>query len=280
MPEGPEVTIITEGLHAHLAKQRIHAFEFTEKGRYHTKAPDGWPAFTESLAQGHVTVKEVRNKGKFIWWVFSNGWLCWQTLGMSGGWYKTAKPATGAVVIYGRDRTRLYYNDQRHFGTFKFIPPESAKQELAKKLSNLGPDMLNDTTLTSIDFKKRLQHSALAHRVLAHVLVDQAVVSGIGNYLRAEILYQARLNPHRQLGSLSDADLSTLYTATRSCIAAAYKAGGTSIRHYTDIENTPGTYGFEMKVYGRKQDPEGHTVVAERIGRDTQTMYWVPSVQV
>jgi DNA-formamidopyrimidine glycosylase len=202
---------------------------------------------------------------------------------MSGGWYHVKKQFAGIELSYKANGNsavkQLYYNDQRHFGTLKFIEPQTAQQELRWKLQTLGPDMLSDTTLDFDKFRGIMRKATVAKKIVSNAIVEQSIISGVGNYLRSEALYQAGINPHRLVSSLSDAELDGLFRAIRQKIRDSYRTGGASIQHYSDINNTPGTFEFEMAVYGKKKDPDGNPVLAEKIGKDTQTTYWVAEKQ-
>jgi DNA-formamidopyrimidine glycosylase len=283
MPEGPEVTIIANGLNHLLKGKQIVSWEINTKSRYHKKAPDGYREFNNELSSiTGLKVKEVANKGKFIYWTFENGIVLFQTLGMSGGWFHHDKGNSGIVLTYlaGKQMKKLYYDDQRRFGTLKFfIEPQQAKQELDKKLRTIGPDLLNDNTFTKAEFISRMRRKILQHKNITRVITDQKVISGIGNYLKAESLYAARINPHKEVGSITDDELGALFKAMKSKIVGSYKVGGASIRHYSDIDDVKGTYEFKMEVYGRKKDPHGRVVIAEKIAGDSQNTYWCPDYQ-
>ncbi len=267
-----------------LANNILTELKITANSRYHTKHPIGYNEFVQSIVGGNIVkVSSIQCKGKFIWWEFSNGWILWQTLGMSGGWYHTRKTYSGIELAYKVANTdahkTLYYNDQRHFGTLKFIEPQAAQQELRLKLSTLGPDMLSDTGLDFAKFRLIMHKATIGKKVVSNAIVEQSIISGVGNYLRSEALYHAGINPHRLVSSLSDSELEGLFIAIRQKILDSYRSGGAGIQHYSDINNTPGTYEFKMAVYGKKKDPEGNTVQAEKIGKDTQTTYWVAGKQ-
>lgn len=283
MPEGPEVTIIAKGLNHLLKGKQIVSWEINTKSRYHKKAPDGYREFNNELSSiGGLKVKEVANKGKFIYWTFDNSTVLFQTLGMSGGWFHHDKGNSGIVLTYleGKQIKKLYYDDQRRFGTLKFfINPIEAKKQLDKKLSSIGPDLLNDKNFTKNEFIIRMRKKTLQHKNITRVITDQKVISGIGNYLKAESLYTARINPHKEVGSITNDELSELFKAMKSKIIGSYKVGGASIRHYSDIDDVKGTYEFKMEVYGRKKDITGRTVIAEKIAGDSQNTYWCPDLQ-
>ena len=86
MPEGPEVTILTENLNKELKGKIIEDFEISSTSRYRNKAPDNFVIFKEKLP---LEIKGVKNKGKLIYFLFSKNFSLLNTLGMSGGWSKT-----------------------------------------------------------------------------------------------------------------------------------------------------------------------------------------------
>lgn len=281
MPEGPEVSIIARGLNSLLSGCYTLGFEFNTKSRYNKKAPDGFNDFQLSVQQSPTKVIEVANKGKFIYWKFSNGYILFQTLGLSGGWFHNEKNNSGCQFFFKHpkigDIQTLYYDDQRRFGTFKFV---NTQDELDAKLATIGPDLLNNTDFDLADWLTIFHARRNQNKMIFKVITDQKIISGIGNYLKAEILYEAKINPHRLVNSLTDNELATLYTVSKRQIKQAFRAGGTSIRNYSDIDNKAGTYSYELKVYSKKKDPNGNPVKAEKIGRDSQTTYWVPAIQL
>jgi DNA-formamidopyrimidine glycosylase len=285
MPEGPEVTIIANGLHKLLNNKIILSLKINTKSRYFKKTPDGFIEFNKSLLLNNgVKVLEVKNKGKFIYWIFNNGSILFQTLGMSGGWFKHPKSNSGIELTYLDESTgdeyKLYYDDQRRFGTLKFLNNHNtAIKELELKLKTIGPDLLNDSLFSAEDFIKIMRNPKLQNRNITRVITDQKIISGIGNYLKAESLYVARINPHREVGNINDKELSYLFNSIKKKILNSYHVGGASIRHYSDINNVKGIFEFEMEVYGRKITSEGHKVIAEKIAGDTQNTYWCPFIQ-
>jgi DNA-formamidopyrimidine glycosylase len=273
MPEGPEVKIITEGLTHLLSGKTLTELSINSKSRYHKKAPDGITDFTTTLP---VRITRVHSHGKFIWWEFANGWVAWQTLGLAGGWFLKEKKNSG-IHLNTSECVKLYYDDARHFGTLKFLEPSVATRETTKKLKTLGPDILAQPRIPVAEYIARFRK--YPNHIIGSLLMEQKVMSGVGNYLRSEILYAARVNPHNKVGSLTDEQLTRLHSKTYELAEASYRAGGASIQHYSDIHSTKGQFEYQMQVYGRKKTPGGLEIRAEKLGKETQTTYWCPELQ-
>ena len=102
--------------------------------------------------------------------------------------------------------------------------------------------------------------------------MDQQVLSGIGNYLKAEILYAAHIAPTRKVSSLSSAEALQLLSAIRTLPREALASKGMTLRDYASPLGDDGGYQFALKVYGKK----GATRLKTPDGRIT---YWDPSTQ-
>ena len=276
MPEGPEVTIIREGLHKLLKGKYIHSIKIGDGSRYRNKAPDLMNTFLETTPSKII---KIDSKGKLIFWELENGYYMLNTLGMSGIWSSEKKKHISLQIHYGKKNDKesqqkiLYFADQRHFGTVKFIQGEA---ELNKKLKTIGPDMLNDKDMSFEVFEKRMRKQDKKNITVA--LMNQKVVSGIGNYLKSESLYHAKISPLLKVEDLSKERLKLLYQACRLKIVASYNQGGASLRDYMDIDDKEGQYHFTFQVYGQKKTPEGLKV--EHIQtNDKRGTFWVPEVQ-
>ena len=101
--------------------------------------------------------------------------------------------------------------------------------------------------------------------------------SGVGNWIRAEILYECKIAPNRKLGDLTDSDVKHLYHWSIKILKDAYKVKGLTISNYIDPEGNYGTY--KVKVYMQKTDPLGHKVITS-VFSDKRTIHWVPEVQI
>ena len=267
MPEGPEVKRVVDFLSTFEGKH-LHKVSILS-GRYERHGPFvGFNKLKETLP---LKISSVNCQGKFIYFYFANDTSLWCTLGMSGAWRR--KREKHARVKFVIDKEVVYFDDVRNFGTLKYV---SEMQLLATKLSKLGPDPLKRDLIPEIltpNLKKR------GGKTIAEVMMDQSVIAGIGNYLKAEILYASNISPHRLCSSLSDKELSKICKNTNEIMRRSYESGGATIMSYRDENGNPGTFSRRFAVYNQAQDPLGNTVIRETT-KDKRTTHWVPEVQV
>ena len=286
MPEGPEVTIVTKQLNSIVQDKTIKDIELLS-GRYIKKEPSGFTDYVDG-AINHESQKvlSVDNKGKFIYWLTSSG-VIFSTLGMTGT-YKTKNNKYARVKWIFDDDTEIYYSDMRNFGTLKFYFGAGSSKELNKKLSEIGPDMLNEPCDEKIWLKiceKRKNQS------LVKFLMEQKNVSGVGNIYKSESLFLAGLAPYRKVGECTSEELLRLYKSVKTVLKNSYETGGATIRNYSDLYNNQGRYvSFPSKademmksrigvmVYSQKEDPYGNPIQKIKLD-DQRTTYYSPKVQ-
>jgi formamidopyrimidine-DNA glycosylase len=116
------------------------------------------------------------------------------------------------------------------------------------------------------------------NRTLPEVLMNQSLIGGIGNYIKAEVLYIAGISPHRLVDSLSDNEFSALNKATRDVVRSSYARRGATISTYKDIDGDVGNFAFYFRVYGRATCENGFSVVRETT-KDKRMTHWVPQIQ-
>jgi len=147
-------------------------------------------------------------------------------------------------------------------------------------LAKLGPDVL-DPAVTADDFVAQLKHPRFARRKLAALLLQQEFAAGMGNYLRSEVLYAARLAPLRRVASLDKRETRALAKALLSVSRRSYRSkfkGPLPDSGKDYLAQTSRTFRF--KVYEREGLPcpscDG-TVVLERLA--SRRLYWCPHCQ-
>jgi len=267
MPEGPECKRIAESLAEFVSNKNLESIEILS-GRYTKKLPSGFETVRDQLP---AKVVGVGVHGKFIYWIINKELSIWNTLGMTGSWV-TEEHAHNRVRFGFSNGDYLYYRDQRNFGTLKFV---RGKHQLIEKLQSLGPDMLSEN-ISAEDFIARLRKKD-KHNI-CKVLMDQSVVSGVGNYVKADSLWLAKINPHTKIQNLSDENLGSLNESIQSVLRESYKSGGATISSYRDLAGNIGQYSSRFLVYNRKTDENGNLVKKEATP-DGRSTFWSPSYQ-
>jgi DNA-formamidopyrimidine glycosylase len=300
MPEGPEIIITSQYLKTKLRTKTIESITVLS-GRYTHKKLKGL-ALTHNVP---LTVKSINSKGKFLWFrmIDCHGNDVWMmnTFGLTGRWsfHKESNSRIQFVVNSNTNKNKkynLYYIDSRNFGTVEFTDD---KQILLSKINKLAPDVLksdmSDRELVEA-IKSYITRSRKDLNLVKTLMDQQAIVSGIGNYLIAEILYDAKLNPHRSLNDLTDRELLTLAHSIRKITKQAYYKNNSGYMTYfkgfmkthadkIDKNIFPNYHPdikikspFKFKVYQKQKDPKNNNVLNDEIVK-TRTIHWVPAVQ-
>lgn len=245
-------------------------------GRYSKQFPEGFLNFKESITKHTYHVKEIAVKGKFMWWKFVSddaSWYMWCTYGMSGQWTTEVTKHTSFIVEYDSgENKKIVFNDQRHFGTIKFV--NDNKLHL-KKLASLGPDMLSNPP-DDVEFSIRVLKKS--HRTIVENIMDQSIVSGVGNYVKSEALYRAGISPHKIVSELTSTELILLRKSIIDVLLESYESKGATFNSYRNPDGTKGTKQFKFRVYDRKVAPCGHIVCVEET-KDHRTSHWCPQCQ-
>jgi DNA-formamidopyrimidine glycosylase len=276
MPEGPEVLHVTTQLNQVVQNKTLVEI-LPLSGRY-TKTPiTGLNYFKPEL------VKSVQCHGKFIWWTLENQWI-FSTLGMTGS-YKTEPNNYARIRFNFSDGSSIFYCDMRNFGTLRLV---YSKQELTKKLQELGPDMLSNPPNLDKWLEICKKHQT---KTLVSFLMEQKAIAGVGNIYKSESLFLARLDPRRKLSTCTQEELERLYDSIKQVLRNSYDLGGATIRNYSDLYSNHGAYiqfpsqpsemmkaRIGVMVYSKKEDPYGNPVERLQLN-DKRTTWWSPSIQ-
>ena len=119
-------------------------------------------------------------------------------------------------------------------------------------------------------------------KAIGNVLVNQKQISGIGNYLRADALWMARISPFRKVEDLSEAELERVYKNVRALMWGDYAPEDAVRLGYISKDfKIPHDYGREFFVYRQETDLHGHKVEKKELyeGSQKRFIYWVPDIQ-
>lgn len=264
MPEAAEVHLI-----ANMIRGRLGGVVKSAKvlsGRYARRPIKGLDALEGCKLDGVVV------KGKLIVLCFTPLWcnklpqiFALSTMGMTGYWEnrQAVSPPKHSRICFEFETGRpLDFCDARNFGTFKVV----GRKEVERKLMELGFDLLHDDVDLDV-LTEKLRRFA-KKKTIAEALLDQRVIAGVGNYIRADAMYKARIDPRVPA---TDLTLQQLKDLADSCRSIAWAS--TRDRHPYD-ENRR----FGNICYNRSIDEDGDVVESyvDRLGR---TVWWCPTKQ-
>jgi len=240
MPELPEVETIKQELAPHLSGRRITGVELFTPDMVRCPAPADFCAGV--MGQ---TVGELARRGKYLLARLSGGQTLIFHLKMSGalilGPEKLEMPYKRAVFHLDRGEA-LYFRDPRRFGRLWLVG------DVGPVVGKLGPEPLQ-AGFTAAKLGERLRRHKMP---LKAVLLDQAVLAGVGNMYADEALFAARLHPMRLPQSLSDEEMTRLYQAIKKVLRAGIKNKGASTENYIRPDGTLGKAHEHFKVAHRR----------------------------
>ena len=253
MPELPEVETYVRELQPLLAGRRVTAAQVYWPRTI--AAPDAATFPARMVGQEFAT---FGRRGKFMLLGLTSGATLIVHLRMTG--HLQVEPADTApdgapdkhthVLLELDSGARLRYRDARKFGRIWLV------DDVAPVLAKLGPEPLSDA-FTPGGLAARLAGRQAAVKAL---LLDQAIVAGVGNIYADEALFRAGIHPLRTGGSLSDAELARLHAAICTVLeegiaAAGSSLGVSSIQNYQRPSGAPGSFQEQHRVFQRTGQP-------------------------
>lgn len=263
MPELPEVETLRRGLDARLPGKRIESVKVLWRPSF-----DVAQTAIDALVVRHQ-ITGVRRRGKALILDLDDGWHLLLHPKMTGqlvirehgrttfvgghpsrSMLHTMPNVTTRVVFALKNRTWLFFNDQRKFGWIRLLNTAALSGD--PFLSKLGPEPLSEE-FTCTGLQERLNHHPRAP--IKAVILDQSTLAGVGNIYADESLHVARLDPRRTAGGLTPAEVTRLYEAIRAVLGAAVDHGGTSFVDYINDFRQSGTFLTGARVFQRNGQP-------------------------
>ena len=274
MPEGPEVKYLTDYLSTNLKGKTLDKITINS-GRYKKHGPP--KGFNKFIKELPLKIKSINCYGKFIWWEFTDSEMTlWNTLGMSGWWNFNEGEKHNNLSFYFKKET-IYFNDVRNFGTFIFCD----KSSLEKKLSKFGPDILDYDSKNKdkgINFFKEKINKKRGDMYIASALLDQSIAAGCGNYIRAEVLYLAKISPYRKLEDLEEKEIELIWNLLQQVGYTYYnKKLGKKLGIIDGKYKFAEDYKRQFLIYTQDKDIKGNIIVHEKI--KDRTIHYVPKLQ-
>jgi formamidopyrimidine-DNA glycosylase len=299
MPELPEVQTVVTSLSARLEGLQIKSIDFTSRGQSMISS-DHSPTQINDLLVGRK-INSIKRIGKFIKFELGQDLELYIHLRMTGTFYFGSQniKKIGPELVYSNpgnnkfdylqfqinlddknhelnsadSNLTLYFFDKRRFATFYL----KESDDTYKSISRLGPDALsaefNQDYLSEI-FARRQKNIYLS-------LLDQSIVTGIGNIYANEILYASMLHPLTSVKKLKYSDYSEIINNTKIILQKAIQMQGTSFSDYLNINGEKGSFQDFLQVYQQEYvlvDKNKYKVVRQKIGG--RSVFFVPKFQI
>jgi formamidopyrimidine-DNA glycosylase len=257
VPELPEVEVVRRGLERWASGRTIADVQVLHPRsvRRHTPGAEDFAA----RLRGH-RFGPARRRGKYLWLPLDPGFCVLAHLGMSG--QLLIQPAGAPdekhlrirVTFDDSDDGELRFVDQRTFGGLS-VHPESVAPG-----AGALPDVIAHIARDPLDplFDEAAFHAALRRRrtTIKRALLDQSLISGVGNIYADEALWRARLHYERPTASLTRPRTTELLGHVRDVMNAALAAGGTSFDSlYVNVNGESGYFERSLDAYGREDEP-------------------------
>lgn len=264
MPELPEVETIARGLSSRVTGDVIESVWLGSKPEPLKSAASEIVATLESKK-----IVAVRRMGKHIVFDLENGGPAFSRVGNKSGRksskaQQSALPAgsaqwivhlgmTGRMLVCKPDEAiekhthavarlasgrELRFVDPRRFG----------RLSVTQGFAAAGSEPLE------VEFDRFVELFRTRKTPIKSALLNQKLLSGVGNIYADEALFRARIRPRRRAASLTRKELSRLYSAIQEVLKEAISAGGSSISNYVDADGEEGFFQLQHRVYGRENE--------------------------
>ena len=270
MPELPEVETVREGLERHVVGRTV-ATATVLNPRAVRRDPAGPEGFAAAMAGR--TFRSAERRGKYLWFPLDDGEAMLAHLGMSGQLLvgepeRELSSHVRARFTFTDGGPDLRFTDQRTFGHLMVTelapsaagparagvtaPGQAAPRLVPEPIAHIAADPLEEAFDPKV-FAERLRRKKTQ---VKRALLDQSLISGVGNIYADESLWRAKLHWSRPTDALNRAEVSRLLDSVRDVLSEARKAGGTSFDAlYVNVNGESGYFERALNAYGREGEP-------------------------
>ena len=271
MPELPEVETVKNTLKKLVLNKKILSVDI-----YHNNIV-AFPTVDEFKNKlKNQNINDITRRGKWLIFELDDFFLV-SHLRMEGKYFLKnigEELTKHEHVVFKFEDQELRYHDTRKFGKMYLI--EKDKIETSKPINELGLEPW-DENLTSNYLKQKYSNKNIPIKTL---LLDQSIITGIGNIYADEILFKSRLNPLLKPKDLNDKQLNNIIKYTRETLEEAIELGGTTIKTYESSKGVHGLFQNKLLVHtkaGEMCSVCGTTIIKITVnGRGT---YYCPKCQ-
>jgi formamidopyrimidine-DNA glycosylase len=240
MPELPEVETSRKGISPHIIGSSINKI-IIRQPQLRWKITEDLQSLVESK-----TLLSIDRRAKYLLLNFESGTLLIH-LGMSGSLRicnTNSRPEKHDHVDFIFEKCLLRYTDPRRFGAILWLGLTPLESSL---LNHLGPEPLSD------EFTGKYLFELAGKRKIPvkQFIMDQKVVTGVGNIYATEALFIAGISPKRSAGNISLKRYIKLTIAIKEILQVAIKQGGTTLKDFVGGDGKPGYFQQTLMIYGK-----------------------------
>jgi formamidopyrimidine-DNA glycosylase len=275
VPELPEVEVVRAGLERHVVGATFDAVEVLHP-RPVRRDPRGPAGFVQALTGRRV--EGARRRGKYFWLPLDSGDALLGHLGMSGQMLLQPVGAPDERNLRVRftleGLSELRFVDQRMFGG---LLVSTGGAELPPEIAHIARDPI-DPEFDDEAFVTRVRRRTAG---VKRLLLDQGLISGVGNIYADEALWRARLHGDRPGDRLRRGQVVELLGHVRGVLGEALAQGGTSFDAlYVNVNGESGYFDRSLAAYGQEGEPCGRCgTPIRRIAFMNRSSYFCPRCQ-
>ncbi len=247
MPELPEVETVKE-----ILKQQILNKKMIDVKIYYPKIIENINPQDFKKKLINQTIIDIKRRGKWLMFELNDYYLL-SHLRMEGKYNikKLNEPLHKHehIIFILDNNLELRYKDVRKFGKMHLLKKENIFQKYP--LNNLGLEA-NDLKLTSSYLKEKLKNKQIPIKT---ALLDQSIITGIGNIYANEILFLSKISPLKRSKELTNQELKKIIDNSKIVLEKAIKAGGTTIKSFTSSEGIRGNFQKQLLIHGKEKEP-------------------------
>lgn len=239
MPELPEVETIKNNLLKLVQNKTISKVIILDN-----KIPSTSELDLSNLC--NETIINIYRYGKYLFFEFNN-YILISHLRMEGKYYfynnDEKRSRFERIIFEFNDKTKLIYDDMRRFGTMQLYYKKDIKN--SKVYKSLGKEPFDHTLESLYSLTSKYNSS------IKSLLLDQHIISGIGNIYADEILYKCNISPFKKAKLLTKQEIESLLIEARNVLNEAISLGGSTIKSYHPGRNIDGKFQQKLLVYGK-----------------------------
>ncbi len=246
MPELPEVETVRRALYDLVVGKTISDVDIVYDKIIKNIEPNDFSSKLENQ-----TINNIRRYGKYLF-IDTDDYTLISHLRMEGkyNYYEDYEEYTkhDYIIFNFTDESQLRYNDTRKFGTMELV--ELNHEQDLTSVNKLGLEPYSKA-LTLDYFKQKINGKKTS---IKQILLDQTIITGLGNIYVDEILFDCYIHPVTPVNMLSDEQIIAIICSSDKIIGKAIIAGGTTVKSFTVSKDVTGKFQYSLNVYGRKDE--------------------------